>query len=151
MSQLDLAGEAEISQRHLSFLESGRAAPSREMVIRLAERLDIPLRQRNRLLLAAGFAPGYGESMLDDPSLRAGDGAVRMVLKGHRAEPGHRGRPPLEHGGGQPCDRAARWPTSPTPRCSSRRSTCSGSACIRRGSRRSIVNLAEWRAHLLHG
>ena len=59
MSQLDLAGEADISQRHLSFLESGRAAPSREMVVRLAERLDIPLRQRNRLLLAAGFAPGY--------------------------------------------------------------------------------------------
>ena len=74
MSQLDLAGEADISQRHLSFLESGRAAPSREMVIRLSERLDIPLRQRNRLLLVAGFAPGYGESRLDDRLVRAGDG-----------------------------------------------------------------------------
>src|SRR3954466_11676778 len=82
MSQLDLAGEAEISQRHLSFLESGRAAPSRDMVIRLSERLDIPLRQRNRLLLSAGFAPSYGESRLDDASFAPVMEAVRMVLKG---------------------------------------------------------------------
>ena len=57
LSQLDLAGDAEISARHLSFVETGRAAPSREMVMRLAERLEVPLRERNVLLVAAGFAP----------------------------------------------------------------------------------------------
>lgn len=57
MSQLDLALEAEISQRHLSFIESGRSTPSRDMLLHLAERLDVPLRDRNPLLLAAGFAP----------------------------------------------------------------------------------------------
>ena len=59
LSQLDLAGEAEISTRHLSFLETGRAAPSRDMVLKLAERLDVPLRERNVLLVAAGFAPAF--------------------------------------------------------------------------------------------
>jgi transcriptional regulator with XRE-family HTH domain len=57
MSQLNFALMAEISQRHLSFLESGRAAPSREMLLHLAERLDVPLRERNAMLLAAGFVP----------------------------------------------------------------------------------------------
>ena len=59
LSQLDLAGDAEISARHLSFVETGRAAPSREMVLKLAERLQVPLRERNVLLVAAGYAPGY--------------------------------------------------------------------------------------------
>lgn len=87
MSQLDLAGEAEISQRHLSFLESGRARPSRDMVLHLADQLDIPLRERNHLLLAAGFAPRYGERKLDDPSLAAAREAIRLVLKGHEPNP----------------------------------------------------------------
>ena len=87
MSQLDLASEAEISQRHLSFLESGRAKPSRDMVLHLAQQLDIPLRERNHLLLAAGFAPRYGERKLDDPSLAAAREAVRLVLKGHEPNP----------------------------------------------------------------
>jgi transcriptional regulator with XRE-family HTH domain len=87
MSQLDLAGEAEISQRHLSFVESGRAAPSREMVMRLAEGLDMPLRQRNRMLLAAGFAPHYSERPLADPSLAPAMDTVRLVLKGHEPSP----------------------------------------------------------------
>jgi len=87
MSQLDLASEAEISQRHLSFMESGRAKPSRDMVLHLADRLDIPLRERNHLLLAAGFAPRYGERKLDDPSLAAAREAVRLVLKGHEPNP----------------------------------------------------------------
>ncbi len=86
-SQLDLANEAEISQRHLSFLESGRARPSRDMVLHLAQQLDIPLRERNRLLLAAGFAPQYGERQLDDPSLAPARAAVRLVLKGHEPNP----------------------------------------------------------------
>ena len=87
MSQLDLALEAEISQRHLSFVESGRARPSREMVLRLAEHMDVPLRQRNRLLMAAGFAPTYGERDLGDPRLRPALAAVELVLKGHEPYP----------------------------------------------------------------
>jgi len=87
MSQLDLASEAEISQRHLSFVESGRAAPSRDMVLHLAEQLDVPLRQRNRLLLAAGFAPSFNERRLDDPSLAPAMAAVNLVLKGHEPYP----------------------------------------------------------------
>jgi transcriptional regulator with XRE-family HTH domain len=70
LSQLDLALDAEVSQRHLSFLESGRSTPSRDMVIRLAERISIPPRERNALLVAAGFAPQYRERPLDDPSLQ---------------------------------------------------------------------------------
>jgi transcriptional regulator with XRE-family HTH domain len=87
MSQLDLASEADISQRHLSFVESGRAKPSRDMVLHLAEQLEIPLREQNHLLLAAGFAPRYGERKLDDPSLAAAREAVRLVLKGHEPNP----------------------------------------------------------------
>ena len=87
MSQLDLALDAEISQRHLSFLESGRSQPSRDMVLRLAERLDVPLRQRNQMLMAAGFAPTYGERGLDDPGLRMAMDTVQLVLKGHEPFP----------------------------------------------------------------
>ena len=87
MSQLDLALEAEVSQRHLSFVESGRSRPSREMVLHLAERLDVPLRERNRLLLAAGFAPGYAERPIDDASLAPALEAVGMVLRGHEPNP----------------------------------------------------------------
>src|ERR687889_417292 len=71
LSQLDLAGDAEISTRHLSFIETGRAAPSREMVLRLAERLDVPLRARNALLTAAGYAALFPERALGDPALAA--------------------------------------------------------------------------------
>jgi transcriptional regulator with XRE-family HTH domain len=87
MSQLDLALEAEISTRHLSFLETGRARPSREMVLNLAERLAVPLRERNLLLVAAGFAPVFPERRLDDPALRAARAAVELVLKGHEPFP----------------------------------------------------------------
>ena len=87
MSQLALALEAEISQRHLSFLESGRSAPSREMLLHLAERLDMPLRERNAMLLAAGFAPVYAERTLEDPAMVAARGAIELVLKGHEPFP----------------------------------------------------------------
>lgn len=87
MSQLDLAMEAEISQRHLSFVESGRAAPSRDMVLLLAEQLAIPLRQRNQLLLAAGFAPNFSERPLSDKTLAPAMAAVEIVLKGHEPFP----------------------------------------------------------------
>jgi transcriptional regulator with XRE-family HTH domain len=87
MSQLDLAAEAQISQRHLSFVESGRAVPSRDMVLHLAEQLDVPLRERNHLLLAAGLAPSFSERTLDDPSLAPAMAAVQLVLKGHEPNP----------------------------------------------------------------
>ncbi|HEX7085635.1 MAG TPA: helix-turn-helix transcriptional regulator [Vicinamibacterales bacterium] len=87
LSQLDLACDAGISSRHLSFLETGRARPSREMVLRLAERLDVPLRARNTLLVAAGFAPIYPERPLSDPALSAARRAVDLVLAGHEPYP----------------------------------------------------------------
>ena len=87
VSQLDLALEAEISPKHVSFIESGRAQPSREMIVRLAEHLDIPLRERNALLLAGGFAPVYAERSLDDPALASARAAVDLVLKGHEPFP----------------------------------------------------------------
>ena len=86
-SQLDLALDAEISQRHLSFVESGRAMPSRDMVLRLAEMLDVPLRERNTLLLAAGFAPFYAERKLDDPALTAARGVIDTILRAHTPNP----------------------------------------------------------------
>jgi transcriptional regulator with XRE-family HTH domain len=86
-SQLDLALDAEISARHLSFLETGRSRPSREMVLRLAEKLDVPLRERNELLVAAGFAPLFPERSLDDPTLEAARRAIDLVLKGHEPYP----------------------------------------------------------------
>ncbi len=87
MSQLDLACEADISTRHLSFLETGRSQPSREMLLRLAERLDIPLRERNALLMAGGFAPLFPERALDDPALQAARAAVDQILTGHEPFP----------------------------------------------------------------
>src|SRR3984893_12781674 len=88
LSQLELACEAEISTRRLSFLETGRSQPSRDMITNLAEALDIPLRERNALLLAAGYAPTYGERSLADPALRIARKAVELVLAGHEPYPG---------------------------------------------------------------
>jgi transcriptional regulator with XRE-family HTH domain len=87
MSQLDLACEADISTRHVSFLETGRARPSRDMVLHLAERLDVPLRERNVLLVAAGFAPVFAERPLDDPALKVAREAVELVLAAHEPYP----------------------------------------------------------------
>ena len=87
LSQLDLALEAGVSARHLSFLETGRSKPSREMVLHLAEELDVPLRERNRLLLAAGFAPAYAERTIDAPELEPVREALDLVLGGHEPFP----------------------------------------------------------------
>ncbi len=87
LSQLDLALEADSSQRHLSFLESGRAAPSREMVLRLAAALGMPLRQQNALLLAAGYAPAWRESALDAPAMAMVNAALDHMLAHHEAYP----------------------------------------------------------------
>lgn len=80
LSQLDLAADAETTQRHVSFLESGRAAPSREMILRLAAALDLPLRQQNALFLAAGYAPAWRESALSAPELARVDSALGYML-----------------------------------------------------------------------
>jgi transcriptional regulator with XRE-family HTH domain len=87
ISQLDLSIQADISTRHLSFVETGRSQPSRDMVLHLADNLDVPLRERNHLLLAAGYAPAFGETSLDAPQLASVRQAIRLVLKGHEPYP----------------------------------------------------------------
>ncbi|HET9472868.1 MAG TPA: helix-turn-helix transcriptional regulator [Steroidobacteraceae bacterium] len=87
LSQLELAGDVEISTRHLSFVETGRSQPSREMVLRLAERLEVPLRERNELLVAAGYAPVYSARPLDDPAMNSARAAVELILNGHEPYP----------------------------------------------------------------
>jgi transcriptional regulator with XRE-family HTH domain len=86
-SQMDLAHVAEVSTRHLSCVETGRASPSREMVLRLVERLDVPLRERNAWLVAAGFAPMYRARTLDDPGMASARAAVQRILECHEPWP----------------------------------------------------------------
>ncbi|MEV0587197.1 helix-turn-helix transcriptional regulator [Nonomuraea sp. NPDC050310] len=87
VSQLDLAIEAEVSARHVSFLETGRARPSREMVMKLAEELDVPLRHRNRLLVAAGFAPAFREREVLAPEMGVVRQAIEKILHAHNPFP----------------------------------------------------------------
>jgi transcriptional regulator with XRE-family HTH domain len=87
LSQLDLAIEADVSARHVSFIETGRSTPSRAMVLRLAAVLDVPLREQNHLLLAAGLAPVYGERPLDDPNMTAVRDGVERVLNAYNPFP----------------------------------------------------------------
>ncbi|MEM1315000.1 MAG: helix-turn-helix domain-containing protein [Pseudomonadota bacterium] len=87
LSQLDLGLEAEVSARHISFLETGRARPSRDMVLRLAEHLSVPRAERNRLLTAAGLAPAYGERPLTEPEMAHVRAAVDWMLERHAPYP----------------------------------------------------------------
>lgn len=87
LSQLDLAVQAGVSSRHLSFVETGRSKPSRELVLHLAEELDVPLRERNALLLAAGFAPSFREHHLSSPELAGVREAIDIMLRGHEPNP----------------------------------------------------------------
>jgi transcriptional regulator with XRE-family HTH domain len=148
MSQLDLALEAEISQRHLSFIESGRSTPSRDMLLHLAERLGVPLRERNPMLLAAGYAPLFAERSLDDPALKPARLAVDMVLKAQEPFPA------------LAIDRhwtliAANATIAPLLADVTEKSLLEGPVNVLRlslhpgGLAPHIVNLAEWRAHLL--
>ncbi|WJR65320.1 helix-turn-helix transcriptional regulator [Neorhizobium sp. CSC1952] len=148
MSQLDLALEADISQRHLSFIESGRSAPSREMLLHLAERLDVPLRERNPMLIAAGFAPVFAERRLDDPALAPARQAIDMVLKGHEPFPA------------LAVDRhwtlvAANAAVAPLLKGVADRTLLEGQVNVLRlslhpqGLAPQIANLFEWRNHLL--
>jgi transcriptional regulator with XRE-family HTH domain len=87
LSQLDLSIQAEISARHLSFVETGRSRPTSTMIMRLTEQLDVPLRERNALLLAGGYAPAYPQHGLDAPELDSVRAALRQVLAGHEPYP----------------------------------------------------------------
>jgi transcriptional regulator with XRE-family HTH domain len=87
MSQLALATEAGVTPRHVSFVESGRANPSRDMVLKLARALDVPLRERNQVLLAAGYAPQYRETGLDDASMAQVNAALQTLLDHHEPHP----------------------------------------------------------------
>ncbi len=148
MSQLDLSLHAGISARHLSYVETGRAVPSREMLLRLAERLDVPLRGRNTLLLAAGFAPMFRERALADPALNAARAAVDTILAGHEPHPA------------LAIDRhwnllASNRAVTPLLAQIDPSLLASPINVLRlslhpKGLAPRIVNLAEWRAHLLH-
>jgi transcriptional regulator with XRE-family HTH domain len=147
LSQLALSLDAEISARHLSFVETGRSTPSREMVLRLADHLDVPLRERNHLLLAAGYAPAYSQTPLDSPQLSRVLDAIRTVLAAHEPYPavavdrlwnlvaGNAALPVLTAGVAEhllrPPVNALRLTLHP------------------QGMASRIVNLAEWRGHLL--
>lgn len=148
MSQLDLAMEADISQRHLSFVESGRAQPSRDMVLHLAEQLSIPLRQRNQLLLAAGFAPSFSEKPLTDATLAPALAAVETVLKGHEPFPAlavdRHWNLISANGAIAPFLTDISEPSLLTPPVNVLRLSLHPDGVAPR-----IVNLAEWRAHLL--
>jgi transcriptional regulator with XRE-family HTH domain len=87
LSQLELGTALDVSARHLSFVETGRSQPSRAMVLKLAEHLDVPLRERNALLVAAGYAPMYATRPLSDPALDAARAAVDLILAGHEPYP----------------------------------------------------------------
>ncbi|MBS0448637.1 MAG: helix-turn-helix transcriptional regulator [Proteobacteria bacterium] len=148
LSQLDLAGDADVSTRHLSCVETGRSVPSRAMLLRLADRLGVPLRERNRLLTAAGYAPMYGERGLDDPALAAARLAIERVLKGHEPYPAlaidrhwtlvsyNRAVPPLL---------AGVWPDLLRPPVNVLRLSLHPQGLAPR-----ILNLPAWRMHLLH-
>jgi transcriptional regulator with XRE-family HTH domain len=87
LSQFDLALQADVSARHISFIETGRSRPSAQMILQLAERLDVPLRERNQLLLAAGYAPVYGQRGLDDSAMEPVRETLELILRGHEPYP----------------------------------------------------------------
>jgi transcriptional regulator with XRE-family HTH domain len=147
MSQLDLALEAGVSARHVSFVETGRSRPSAEMVVQLAEHLEVPLRDRNALLLAAGYAPAYAQRDLDEPEMGPVREAIDRLLRGHEPYPAvvvdrhwglvsaNRAVPILIAGAAahliEPPVNVLRLSLHPE------------------GMAPRIVNLGEWRAHLL--
>jgi transcriptional regulator with XRE-family HTH domain len=148
LSQLDLACEAEISTRHLSFIETGRAVPSRDMVLRLAERLEVPLRARNTLLVSAGFAPVYSERPLSDPAMSAALRAVEHLLQAHDPFPAVAID---RHWNLVASNRASRGlmagaaPELLTPPINVLRLSLHPGGLASR-----IVNLAEWKEHVQH-
>ena len=147
MSQLALACDAEISTRHLSFIETGRATPSREMVLRLAERLEVPLRARNSLLVSAGFAPVYPERTFSDPALSSALAAIRHLLDAHHPFPAIAVDRHWELVASNDAARALMAGVDPsllTPSINVLRVSLHPLGLASR-----IVNLADWKAHVL--
>jgi transcriptional regulator with XRE-family HTH domain len=148
MSQLDLALGAEISARHLSFLETGRSSPSREMILRLAEQLEIPMRERNVLLVAAGYAPIFPERPLSDPALAPARAAIDVLLEGQKPYPAFA----LDRHWTVVASNSALQelyegvdPALLAPPVNAMRLSLHPNGVSQR-----IENLAEWRGHLLH-
>ncbi|MEA2124529.1 MAG: hypothetical protein QOI80_1311 [Solirubrobacteraceae bacterium] len=147
LSQLDLALDAGVSARHVSFVETGRAKPSPDMVLQLAERLGVPVRERNQLLLAAGYAPRYGELDLDHPDLASVRRAIDIVLAGAEPFPAvvvdrHWGLVAANRG-------LALFTEGVTPALLEPPVNCLRLALHPDGLAPRIRNLPEWRAHLL--
>jgi transcriptional regulator with XRE-family HTH domain len=147
LSQLDLSCEADISTRHLSFVETGRSQPSRDMLLHLADLLQVPLRERNALLLAAGFAPVFSQRPLDDPRLAAAREAVQLVLGGHEPYPA---LAVDRHWNLLLANRAAQRLLRGIPDALLQPPTNVLRLSLHpQGLAPRIVNLGEWRAHLL--
>jgi transcriptional regulator with XRE-family HTH domain len=148
MSQLDLSGRSGVSTRHLSFVETGRSRPTRQMLLRLAEELDVPLRARNELLLAGGFAPVYPESELDGPPLADVLTALRNVLAGHSPHPAVLVDRHWTMVDGN--DGVARLTAGCAPELLAPPVNVLRLALHPAGMAPRIGNLAEWRTHILH-
>lgn len=147
LSQLALACEAEISARHLSFVENGRSSPSREMLLRLAETLAMPLRERNRLFLAAGYAPLFQARSMEQPDMEAARSAIESMLAGHEPFPA------LvidRHWNLVSANRAVgRLLRDVDPALLAQPINVLRLSLSRQGLGQHIINLAEWRHHLL--
>ena len=147
LSQLDLAIAANVSSRHLSFVETGRSRPTSEMILHLAEHLDVPLRDRNELLLAGGFAPAYPERGLAEPELQAVRNALKRVLGGHEPYPAavvNRWWELVEANAGIGLFTSGVTPELLEPPVNVLRLSLHPDGMAPR-----IANLPEWRAHLL--
>src|SRR5688572_21153756 len=148
LSQLALASGSAVSTRHLSFIETGRARPSREMVLHLAERLDVPLRERNRLLLAAGYAPVFRERLLEDEEMAPVRDALERFLAAHEPYPA---LVVDRHWNLVMANRAVELLTGDVapelldPPANALRATLHP-----RGMAPRILNFSEWSGHLLH-
>ncbi|CAM4496124.1 helix-turn-helix transcriptional regulator [Nocardia ninae] len=146
LSQLELAGRSDTSARHLSFIETGRAKPSRAMLVHLSEHLEIPLRERNRLLLAAGYAPVYAEPALDAPAMDAVRSAMSQILTGHQPYPAlaiDQSWTMIDANAGVTLLLDGIDPALLTPPINALRLSLHPD-----GMAGQIVNLAEWRGHL---
>ncbi|HEX2034236.1 MAG TPA: helix-turn-helix transcriptional regulator [Chloroflexota bacterium] len=146
LSQLELSLQAEISTRHLSFVETGRSRPSRTLLMHLAERLELPLRERNQLLMAGGYAPVYPETSLDAPQLTAVRAALRQLLAAHEPYPAlvvNRGWNLVEANAS-----LLRLIAGISPALLEAPANVLRASLHPEGLAPRIVNLGEWRAHL---
>jgi transcriptional regulator with XRE-family HTH domain len=147
LSQLEFSLQAQVSSRHLSFVETGRSHPSREMLLHLTEQLEVPLRERNHLLLAAGYAPAYAETPLDSARLETVRAAIRQVLAGHEPYPAivvDRTWNLVDANASVALFIEGVAQEALTPRMN-----CMRLSLHPQGLAPRIVNLGEWRAHLL--